>query len=242
MIYHNDAAIIEFLGDFYIRYFLFSKKSDVPPFLTMFKKFAAFCLHQEQINKETYDTIMEVCKKKDFFYHRFDTYMKTNDLLAWEFENDPDLYEYELEEQTSLQINRPLPHNKKLLNVLQKHNIETASIVPIFRHVVERIAAVSSIKTSATRPHFARPFWLEVGTTLGLQLFKRPSLNQEDIPLYQFIYQVLVHTGAVQLTTKKAAAAPCLHELLALSDMELLSLLLDCAWSHIPGRTCSLSA
>lgn len=228
----SDAAILEFLGDFYIRKFLFSNKRDIQPFLTTFKKFAAFCLEHEQIDEETYKDIIDICKKKDFFTHRFDTYMKTDDVFEWTFDNDPDLYEAEKREEQEHLLTTPIKRNDKLISVLEKHTGQAVSIIPIFRHVLGQIQTTSPFKTT-TRGHFPRSFWLEVDDAFTLQLFRKPSLNQEDIPLYQFLYQVLIHTGAIQVEKQKASPTSHLTDLLNLSDVALWSLLLDHAWSHI---------
>lgn len=67
-----DALMLAFLGDYYIRKYLYGSKSHVGPYLATFKKLADTLSRNNWITPEEKTDIKDLCKEKAFFMHRFD--------------------------------------------------------------------------------------------------------------------------------------------------------------------------
>nr|WP_280516887.1 SEC-C metal-binding domain-containing protein [Lederbergia sp. NSJ-179] len=229
---HADY-IIDFLGDYYIRKVLDSKQSDIAPYLTSFKKFAKFAYENGYLSKEDFDEIKMVCKQKEFFLHRFDTYFSSSDLEEWHFNND--LYQYleEIEDEYSLTGDEKLNIDPNFVQLLMEKNFEAPIAVFAFSAFLEKIQSEANVKLTSTRQHITRNFWKELDQLLNLQLFSKPTLNQEDIGLYHYFYLLGEHLKLYRITGNKLIPTKLLPHYQALSHEEKFVLMMDGLWNQL---------
>ncbi|MFD0697782.1 hypothetical protein ACFQZT_27270 [Paenibacillus sp. GCM10027628] len=88
----DGGTVVDFLGNFYISKVLNSTKTELSAFLSSFKKWAQYLQRVGKISSTQYSDILRVCKNKEFFYERFDSYMDTDDdedlMQDWFFADD----------------------------------------------------------------------------------------------------------------------------------------------------------
>jgi len=91
----DGGTVVDFLGNFYISKVLSGSKTELSAFLSSFKKWAQYLQQVGKISSTQYSDILRVCKNKEFFYERFDSYMDTVDddedsMQDWFFADDLD--------------------------------------------------------------------------------------------------------------------------------------------------------
>ncbi|MFD1037315.1 SEC-C metal-binding domain-containing protein [Virgibacillus byunsanensis] len=240
-LYHQDVKlqeihadyIIDFLGDYYIRKVLNSKHSDIAPYLTLFKKFAKYAYENEYINKKVFDEIKMVCKQKQFFLHRFDTYFSSSDLEEWYFNND--LYQYleEIEDVYSLADEEKLDIDTNFVQLLKEKNVEAPTAVIAFSSFLKKIQSEKNVKLTSMRQNITRNFWKQLDELLNLQLFSKPTLNQEDIGLYHYFYLLGIQLKLFRITGNKIIPTELLKHYQELSHEEKFVLMIGGLWNQL---------
>ncbi|GEM05804.1 hypothetical protein HMI01_27920 [Halolactibacillus miurensis] len=186
--HYYDALILSFLGDYYIRKYLFSSKSDVGPYLATFKKLADTLSKRNWISPEENIAIKDLCKEKAFFMHRFDTYETTTDFLDWTFENDPNVYHQTTTHTINREASSGLDVDDLLVAPLKTIDFDQPPFFDMFNVFLKNLDQKQRHKVTNGTQHLTRAFWKEFDETNGLNLFTKPTLNQRDIPPFHLLY------------------------------------------------------
>ena len=228
--------IINFLGDFYIRKVFNSTESDVGPYLTTFKRFAKFLFEKEKLSKLEFDEINMVCKQKDYFKHRFETYFATDDLESWHFSNDLDEYLEEMESAYQFDENHTLDIDANFVHLLNERTFDNPIAVKAFSAFIEKIRQEKSVKLTSTKQYITRKFWMELDQSQNLNLFTKPTLNQEDIGLFHFFYVAGSHLKLLRITGNKLEPTKLLNVYQQLTEKEQFVLLIDVLWNQLSWK------
>ncbi|GEM_PF-1139589 len=234
--FHSDQ-IIDFLGDFYIRKVLNSTERDVGPYLTTFKKFAKFLKENENLDRAELDEINMVCKQRDYFKHRFKTYFASDDIEAWYFDND--LYQYldDMESADQSEEEDTIDIDLELVDLLEERDFETPIAVRAFSAFLEKIQNEKSVKLTSSRQHITRRFWQELAQAADLDVFTKPTLNQEDIGLFHFFFLAGKHYRLFRINGNKLEPTDLLEVYQQkLTDKDQYSLLIDALWNQLYWR------
>lgn len=231
----QGETIVDFLGRFAISHILNSTESDISAYLTSLKKWVQFLQQTTKISKEQYAELNEVCKHKAFFLDRFDHYMRADSdyaLERWLNSNDMSSY-LSPQKASSKKKLKPLVVDQKLLQLWMDGRTPVPQIVGEFNAFLEAVQDGKNVKLSAARKHLPRKFWSEFDEKLGLQLFRKPTLNQDQEPVYQFFFYVALVLGMTEEGTQLTVNAKQLANYMALSEQEQAVLLLDTLWNKL---------
>ncbi len=231
----QGETIVDFAGRFLISHVLSTKESDIGAYLTSFKKWIQFLQVTSRISKEQYTSLNEVCKHKTYFEERFEQYMEADNdyaLERWLNSNDIEAY---IEEHTppSKRKLKPLVVDQKLLQLWMDGRTPVPQIVQEFRAFLEAVQTGKNVKLSAARKHLPRKFWSEFDEQLDLQLFRKPTLNQDQEPVYQFFFYAAVVLGLTEEETQLTVNMKQLAFYLALTEQEQAAVLLDTLWNRV---------
>lgn len=187
--HYYDALILSFLGDYYIRKYLFSAKSDVGPYLATFKKLADTLSKRNWISLEEKIDIKDLCKEKAFFMHRFDTFQTTRDFLDWTLENDPNVYHQTTTTHTNnREASSGLDVDDLLVAPLKAIDFDQPPFFDMFNAFLKILDQKQRHKVTNGTQHLTRAFWKDFDEMNDLNLFTKPNLNQQDIPLFHLLY------------------------------------------------------
>lgn len=184
--HYYDVLILSFLGDYYIRKYLFSTKSDVGPYLATFKKLADTLSNRNWISPEEKTAIKDLCKEKAFFMHRFDTFQTTRDFLDWSFENDPHLYHQPT--TNNHEASSTLDVDDLLVAPLKTIDFDQPPFFDMFNAFLKVLSQKQRHKVTSGTQHLTRAFWKDFDDMNDLNLFEKPTLNQRDIPSFHLLY------------------------------------------------------
>jgi hypothetical protein len=236
----DEDMIVDFMGSYFIRKVLNSSKSDVPPYLAAFKKYAKYLYGQGRISGERYGGIVRVCKAKDFFYERFDRYLAASgdgEFKDWLWSNDFDRYESEREQRLEkAEEVKPFDVNDALLRRWQEKQLGIPPVARWFQAFLQAVCESGKVKTTLTLSRLPRKFWQEFDERSGLGLMDKPSLNQEHVPLFQFFHKAALYLDLVIMDKQFAYPTRRLDAFLQLSGEEQAVLLLDALWNGIKWR------
>ncbi|MCY9692581.1 YecA family protein [Paenibacillus alginolyticus] len=230
--------IIDFLGRFYISNVLNSSKSDISAYLPSIKKWVQFLLQSEKISAKQCTEIVEVCKHKEFFIERFEQYMDANSdraLENWHNSNDFEAYlAIQASESAPIKVEmRPILVDKKLLEQWMDEKTAVPQIVADFQIFLASLQDAKSIKLTTARQHLPRNFWKELNEKLGWELFRKPTLNQDQVPLFQFFFYAAEHLGLITGIKQQCVVTNQAASYLALTDKEQGVVLLDSLWNKV---------
>ncbi|GGI46186.1 hypothetical protein GCM10008018_15860 [Paenibacillus marchantiophytorum] len=234
----TGEAIVEFLGYFYISKMMNSSKSDIISYLPSIKKWAQFLKANGRISPDQCAEVLEVCKHKAYFTERFDQYMDAHSeakLFKWSQSNDIAAYlnREEAVAPVKLQLVKPIAVNQKLLGLWTDGTIAVPKIVSDFQAFLAMLQTTKNTKLTTARKHLPRSFWKEIDEELNWQLFYKPTLNQDQMPLFQFFFYVAVELGLLDDSKQKASTTHQLSSYLALTEQEQTAVLLDTLWNKV---------
>ncbi|OCT11116.1 hypothetical protein A8709_05355 [Paenibacillus pectinilyticus] len=232
----QGETFVDFLGRFSISHILNSTESDISANLTSMKRWVQYLLQTARISKDQFAELNEVCKHKAYFIERFDQYMKASSDYALErWFNSNDISELLSSEKKSSKKQKlqPLVVDPKLLQLWMDGRTPVPPIVAEFNAYLEAVQNSKDIKLSAARKHMPRKFWKAFDEQLNLQLFRKPTLNQDQEPVYQFFFYVALVLGITEEGTQLKVNKQRLATYLALSEQEQAVLLLDTLWNKL---------
>ncbi|MDR6552218.1 SEC-C metal-binding domain-containing protein [Paenibacillus qinlingensis] len=231
----QGETIVDFLGRFAISHVLNSTESDITAYLTALKKWVQYLGLTSKISKEQITSLNEVCKQKTYFLERFDQYMKADSdyaLKRWLNSNDIGAHLSPVKAASKKKLN-PLVVDEKLYQLWMDGRTAVPQIVQEFRAFLDAVQAGKNVKLSAARKHLPRKFWSEFDEGQDLQLFRKPTLNQDQEPVYQFFFYVALVLGVTEEGTQLTVNAKQLANYLALSEQEQAVLLLNTLWNKL---------
>lgn len=235
----QGETVVDFLGYFYISKMLNSSKSDVSAYLPSFKKWTQFLLQTGKISASQGAEVLEVCKHKEFFVDRFEQYMNVNSDRAmerWVNSNVLEVKTAQTEQKSSSKKakQKPLIADPSLLEKWMDGLTIIPRIVSDFQVFLALLQETKNTKLTTARNHLPRSFWKELDEKLNWQLFRKPTLNQDQVPLFQFFFYVAVILGLVDDRKQKAEVTSQSSAFLALSEKEQAVVLLDALWNKVP--------
>lgn len=181
-----DELILSFLGDYYIRKYLYSSKSDVASYLATFKKLADTLSKRNWITPEEKTDVKDLCKEKAFFMHRFDTFETTNDFFDWTLDNHPNVYHQRLAD--NIEHSGVLDVDDLLVAPLKTIDFDRPKFLDMFHTFLKALNQQKRYKVTNGTQHLTRTFWKDFDVTNGFGLFTKPTLNQRDIPQFHLLY------------------------------------------------------
>ncbi|WP_246358797.1 SEC-C metal-binding domain-containing protein [Paenibacillus phytorum] len=234
----QSEMIVDFLGRFYISNILNSSKSDISAYLPSIKKWVQFLLQSEKISAKQCAEVLDVCKNKEFFLERFEQYMEANSDLALEnWHNSNDIKAYlalQASESAPIVVEmRPILVDKSLLEQWMDEKTALPQIVADFQMFLASLQDAKSLKLTPARQHLPRNFWKELDEKLGWELFRKPTLNQDQVPLFQFFFYAAEHLGLISESKKQCVVTNQAASYLALTDKEQGIVLLDSLWNKV---------
>ncbi|WNR43870.1 YecA family protein [Paenibacillus roseipurpureus] len=231
----TGETIVDFVGRFLISHVLTTKESDIGAYLTSFKKWIQFLQTTSKISKEQYTSMIEVCKYKSYFDERFDEYMHAdNDYALERWLNSNDI-EYHIEQQTPPDKRKlkPLVVDTKLQQLWMDGRTAVPQIVSEFKAFLEAVRKGSNVKLSAARKHLPRKFWHELDEQLNMKLIRKPTLNQDQEPVFQFFFYVAIVLGMTVEGIQLEMNEKQVDSYLALSEQQQATILLDALWNRV---------
>ncbi|KQX51936.1 SEC-C metal-binding domain-containing protein [Paenibacillus sp. Root444D2] len=234
----RSETIIDFLGRFYISNVLNSSKSDISAYLPSIKKWVQFLLQSEKISANQCAEILDVCKNKEFFLERFEQYMDADSEQAledWHNSNDFEAYkDLQASESAPIKVEmRPISVDKSLLEQWMDEKTAVPQIVADFQKFLTAVQDAKSLKLTITRKHLPRKFWKELDEKLSWQLFHKETLNQDNVPLFQFFFYASQHLGLIAEIKQQCVITHQADGFLALTDEEQAAILLDALWNKV---------
>ncbi|WP_246320264.1 SEC-C metal-binding domain-containing protein [Paenibacillus qinlingensis] len=228
-------TIVDFVGRFLISHVLSTEEADIGAYLTSFKKWIQFLQVTSRISKEQSTSLNEVCKHKSYFEERYARYMEADNdyaLERWLNSNDIEAYMEEHKPASKRKL-KPLVVDQKLLQLWMDERTPVPPIVHEFRAFLEAVQTGKNVKLSAARKHLPRKFWSEFDEQQNLQLFRKPTLNQDQEPVYQFFFYVALVLGITEEEAQLTVNAKQLSFYLALTEQEQAVILLDALWNRV---------
>ncbi|WP_261302614.1 SEC-C metal-binding domain-containing protein [Paenibacillus andongensis] len=234
----QSETIIDFLGRFYISNVLNSSKSDISAYLPSIKKWVQFLLQSEKISARQCAEVLDVCKNKEFFLERFEQYMEADSELAledWHNSNDFEAYlAFQASESTPNEFEqRPILVDKRLLEQWMDEKTALPQIVADFQMFLSSLQDAKSIKLTTARQHLPRKFWKELDEKLGWELFRKPTLNQDQVPLFQFFFYAAEYLGLITESKQQCVVTNQAASYLTLTNKEQAVVLLDSLWNNV---------
>jgi hypothetical protein len=232
----QSETIVDFLGRFYISNVLNSYKSDISAYLPSIKKWVQFLLQSEKISAKQCAEVLDVCKNKEFFLERFEQYMEANSDLAlenWHNSNDIEAYLKASESAPIEVMQRPILVDKRLLEQWMDGKSAVPQIVADFQMFLAFLEDAKSIKLTPARQHLPRSFWKELDEKLGWDLFRKPTLNQDQVPLFQFFFYAAENLGLIKESKQQCIVTNQAASYLALTNKEQAVVLLDSLWNKV---------
>ncbi|KRF39090.1 YecA family protein [Paenibacillus sp. Soil787] len=234
----QGETIVDFLGRFYISKVLSSTKSDISAYLPSIKKWVQFLLQSEKISANQCAEVLEVCKHKEFFMERFEQYMDADyeeSLEDWHYTNDMEAYlAAQASESAPIMVEmRPILADKKLLEQWVDDRTAVPQIVADFQKFLASLQDAKSLKLTPSRQHLPRKFWKELDEKLGWELFYKPTLNQDNVPLFQFFFYTAQQLGLIAGIKQQCIITQQADGFLALTDKEQAVVMLDMLWNKI---------
>ncbi|MGG1514078.1 SEC-C metal-binding domain-containing protein [Paenibacillus oryzisoli] len=228
-----SETVGDFVGRFAISHILNSTKTDIANYITAFKKWLPYLRQVGKISNEQYTAMMDVLKEKDYFLARFDQYMQADteeEMMDWHNANLVDLNE----EEGSTPQAMPLVVDEKLKQLWIDGQKAVPSVVADFRAFLAAVGTGKNVKLTSARKHLPRKFWHELDAQLGWQLIRKPTLNQNQEPLFQFFYAAADVLGLIDVTGANGVVTPKVETYLSLTEQEQAVVLLDTLWNHVP--------
>jgi hypothetical protein len=231
----QSETIVDFLGRFAISHILSTTESDITANLTSIKRWVQYLQQTGKVSKDQYASLNEACKHKAYFLERFDKYMQASSDYALErWLNSNDLQAYIEDAKPAGKKNpMPLDVDPKLLQLWMDGRTPTPQIVTEFGEFLAAVQEGKNIKLSQARKHLPRKFWKELDERLNLQLFRKPTLNQDQEPVYQFFFYVAIVLGMTEESTELRINENQLADYLAFSEQEQAVVLLDALWNRV---------
>lgn len=234
----QKETIVDFLGRFYISNVLNSSKSDITAYLPSIKKWAQFLLQSAKISAKQSAEVLDVCKHKEFFLERFEQYMEANSDLAlenWHNSNDIEAYLIlQASESAPIEVEqRPILVDKRLLEQWMDEKTAVPQIVADFQMFLASLQDAKNIKLTPARQHLPRKFWKELDEKLGWDLFRKPTLNQDQVPLFQFFFYAAENLGLIAESKQQCVVTNQAASYLALTNKEQAVVLLDSLWNKV---------
>lgn len=234
----QGETIVDFLGYFYISKMLSSSKSDIINYIPAFKKWTQYLLQTGKISVLQGAEIVEVCKHKEFFVDRLDQYMKAKSDRAmekWLYSNDIDAYLSRQKPKSAAARVKPKPImvDTNLLELWMDDQTAVPQIVTDFQKFLAAVQEAKSIKVTTARQHLPRKFWKELDEKLQWNLFRKPTLNQDQEPLFQFFFYAAEALGLISENKQQCVVTNQAEQFLALSDKEQAAVLLDSLWNKV---------
>ncbi|WP_029198425.1 SEC-C metal-binding domain-containing protein [Paenibacillus alginolyticus] len=234
----QSETIIDFLGRFYISDVLSSSKSEIGGYLPSIKKWVQFLLQSEKISAKQCTEILQVCKHKEFFMERFEQYMDADyeeSLEDWHYSNDIEAYlATQATESAPIKVEmRPIVVDKSLLEQWMDEKTTVPQIVADYQKFLTAVQDTRRLKLTPSRHHLPRKFWKELDERLDLQLFHKLTLNQDNVPLFQFFFYAAQHLGLIAEIKQQCVITHQADGFLALTGEEQAVVLLDTLWNKI---------
>lgn len=234
----QGETIIDFLGRFYISTVLNSSKSDITAYLPSIKKWVQFLLQSEKISAQQCAEVLDVCKNKEFFLERFEQYMEADSELAledWHNSNDIKAYLAIQASESAPIVAKQIPIlvDKRLLEQWMAEKTDVPQIIADFQMFLASLQDAKSLKLTTTRKHLPRKFWKELNEKLNWQLFHKETLNQDNVPLFQFFFYAAQHLGLIAEIKQQCVITHQADGFLALTDEEQAAILLDALWNNV---------
>lgn len=234
----QGKTIVDFLGYFYISKILNSSKSDISNYIPSFKKWTQFLLQTGKISALQGAELLEVCKHKEFFADRFDQYMSANSDRAmekWLYSNDIDAYLAQQKPESAVVPVKlkPIEIDTNLLELWMDDHTTVPQIAADFQMFLAAVQEAKSIKVTTVRQHLPRKFWKDLDEKLRWNLFRKPTLNQDQEPLFQFFFYAAESLGLIAESKQQCAVTNQVASFLALTDKEQTVILLDALWNKV---------
>ncbi|WP_457556952.1 hypothetical protein [Candidatus Harpocratesius sp.] len=238
-----DGDIIEdFLGNWYIRKVLSSKKSDVVDILSSFKKFYKFLLDRGYIKQDQYEEILAECKNPKKYYRRFDSYSKIdfdqddgpNSMMSWI------LGEEEPGEDSSQNLLSELINSHKVKTCqkhLQKENIPTLTLefLADFKMFLNYCRKNNGIKVSKRQLTLPRKHLFAINEQLSSPEVLKRYVFQWDATQIHLFYHIGLSLGCIIIDERfSLQTSERIEQYLALSPQYQLIICLFCLWEVIP--------
>jgi ribosomal protein S9 len=231
----DGETIVDYLGRFSISHVLSTTESDITASLTSIKKWVQYLNQTAKVSKEQYASLNEACKHKAFYLERFERYeMASSDYALERWLNSNNLHAF-IEDAKPAGKKKPMPLvvDPKLLQLWMDERTPVPQIVTEFSGFLGAVQEGNNIKLSQARKHLPRKFWKELDERLNLQLFRKPTLNQDQEPVYQFFFYVAVVLGIAEESTELRINGKQLAAYLALTEQEQAVVLLDAIWNRV---------
>nr|WP_311198823.1 SEC-C metal-binding domain-containing protein [Paenibacillus sp. YPD9-1] len=234
----DGETVVDFLGHFYIRKVMGSTRTEVTNYVSSLKRWAQFLQQESKISSEQYQDVVRVCKHKDYFLNRHDAYTGASE--EWEYEewlNSNSLEAYlEQQEQEEAQVETvevSFSVDQSLLTMWRQAKAPIPPMIRDFQLFLQELGEAGKIKLTEARQHLPRKFWKQLDEKLGTGWFYKQTLNQEDIPVSQFMYQAALQLGLFTVSKQQGLATEHVNRYLALKEEEQLALLLDALWNKV---------
>ncbi|MDF2684219.1 MAG: motif domain protein [Brevibacillus sp.] len=232
----QGETIVDFLGYFYISKMLNSSKSDIDIYLPAIIKWTQYLLQSGKILAQQGTEVLAVCNYKEFFADRFDQYTNAKSdkaMKKWFYSNDIDVYlAQQKPKSASVKLN-PIVVDNNLLEQWIDNKTAVPQIVADFREFLAFLQDSKSIKVTPARQHLPRKFWKELDEKLQWNLFRKPTLNQDQEPLFQFFFYAAEALGLIVERKQQCEVTNQAVKFLALSDKEQAVVLLDALWNKV---------
>ncbi|MDQ0890916.1 hypothetical protein QFZ81_006004 [Paenibacillus sp. V4I9] len=232
----QGETIVDFLGYFYISKMLNSSKSDVDIYLPAIIKWTQYLLQAAKISALQGAEVLAVCNYKEFFADRFDQYMNAKSdkaMKKWLDSNDIDAYLAQQKPRSASVQLKPIVVDNNLLEQWMDNKTAVPQIVADFREFLAFLQDAKSIKVTPARQHLPRKFWKELDEKLQWNLFRKPTLNQDQEPLFQFFFYAAEALGLIAERKQQCEVTNQGVRFLALSDKEQAVVLLDSLWNNV---------
>src|SRR5699024_11007804 len=106
------------------------------------------------------------------------------------------------------------------VQLLKGKDFEAPTAVLAFSSFLEKIQSETNVKLTSMRQHIIWNYWKELDQSLNLQLFSKPTLNQEDIGLYHYFFLLGKHLNLYRITGNKLTPTGVLKAYQELSHKE----------------------
>ncbi|MDQ0917593.1 YecA family protein [Paenibacillus sp. V4I5] len=232
----QGETIVDFLGYFYISKMLNSSKSDIDLYLPAIIKWTQYLLQTGKILSLQGIQVLAVCHYKEFFADRFDQYANAKSDKAmekWFYSNDIEVYlAQQKPKSASVKLNAIVVDNN-LLEQWMDEKTAVPQIVADFQMFLASLQDAKNIKLTPARQHLPRKFWKELDEKLQWNLFRKPTLNQDQEPLFQFFFYSAEALGLIAERKQQCEVTNQAVRFLALSDKEQAVVLLDALWNKV---------
>ncbi|MCF2141357.1 MAG: hypothetical protein K9W44_14965 [Candidatus Lokiarchaeota archaeon] len=242
----DGDTIEDFLGNWYIRKVLSSKKGDVVEILTSFKKFYKFLLDRGYIKQDQYEEILAECKNPKKYYRRFDSYLKIdfdqdegpNSYMSWilgEEEDEEGTWEDSSQSLLSELINSQ--EVKTCQEHLQKENIppQTLEFLADFKMFLNYCRMNTGIKVSKRQLTLPRKHLFAINEQLSSPEVLKQYVFQWDATQIHLFYHIGLSLECIKIDESfSLQTTERIEQYLALSPQYQIIICLFCLWEVIP--------